>query len=511
MTLVIHAACKLPRSLFFLSIFLLSLANAQAEDKRPNILWIFVEDLSPWFGCYGHEANKNHTPVLDGLAKRGVLFERAFTTAPVCSASRSAIITGRYQTSNGTHQHRSSRSSEIPVPEAVRIHLPVGQKTLPELLRAAGYDTFNKGKDDYNFHYNRHDLYSWGTRQDYVVGQNGWQGNAAPALRDWNKGMWQDQTDKNRPWFGQLMLWGGKAKDRHVPEADRINPADVTLPAYYPDTPIQRKAWADHINAARGTDRQVGEVLQRLEKDGLLDKTIIFFFSDHGNNSSLRHKQFCYEGGLHVPLIVAGPVTNAKTGTRRPELVSALDISATTLALAGTKIPSYFEGNNLFAKDHQPRTYMISARDRCDYTIDRIRSVRTDQFRYIQNSYPERPLLQPQYRDTWPITKDLKEQKEKGTLTPYQLSYWFESRPPEELYDLAKDPDQLHNLVTDPNYRDQYQKHRQILQNWMQKTGDQGQMAESLIQLEATFELWKDKPIFKDAPKNPEYSPFLNP
>ena len=128
----------------FLRLLLLgviSLSAAAATDmRRPNILWIFSEDLSPYMGCYGDPINAGHTPTIDKFAAQGVLFTRAFATAPVCSASRSAIITGVMQTTTGTHQHRSSRTTDGEVvPEELRIHLPEGMETLPELMRAAGY------------------------------------------------------------------------------------------------------------------------------------------------------------------------------------------------------------------------------------------------------------------------------------------------------------------------------------------------------------------------------------
>ena len=164
----------------FLASTLLFLSAFGQASEQPNILWIFSEDLSPYFGCYDDPINAGHTPFIDQLAANGVLFKRTFMPAPVCSAARSAMITGVMQTTTGTHQHRSSRSPDgTVVPEDTRIHLPVGMKTIPELMRDAGYFTFNTGKDDYNFHYDRRELYTYGTKDDYEVGMNGWQGNFA--------------------------------------------------------------------------------------------------------------------------------------------------------------------------------------------------------------------------------------------------------------------------------------------------------------------------------------------
>jgi arylsulfatase A-like enzyme len=493
-------------TLLFLGCFHLL---AAADSSRPNILWIFAEDLSPFFGCYGDPVNAGHTPEIDRLAARGVLYKRAYATSPVCSSSRSALITGVMQTTTGTHQHRSSRTTdgEI-VPEDLRIHLPAGMKTIPELLRENGYFTFNSGKDDYNFHYDRRALYDVGTEDGYLPGMNGWQGNRATHWRSFTEDVWDSRKKNDQPWFGQIQIDGGKGDQRYLDKSDSIANDAVELPPYFPDTPALRYAWAVHYNNARGSDRRVAQILRELESDGGMENTIVFFFSDHGSNTSLRHKQFCYEGGLLVPLIIAGEHPSIRPGQKVEDLVSLLDVSATTLGLAGVELPEHLDGQDLFAGDYLPRDYVIGARDRCDYTIDRIRTVRTDDFRYIRNSYPERPLLQPGYRDNRRPTKDLRRLHEAGELTNYQAELWFGIRPSEELYDLAADPHQMNNLACDENFRAELLRHRSILDAWIEKTDDQGRYPESDAQLKATYELWKDRDIFKNAKVNPEYSKF---
>ncbi|MEM9160673.1 MAG: sulfatase [Verrucomicrobiota bacterium] len=496
------------RVIFAFSLIFAAAAGLSAETK-PNILWIFSEDLSPYMGCYGDEINKDHTPTIDQFAKDGVLFTRAFVTAPVCSASRSAVITGVMQTTTGTHLHRSSRWTDgTIVPESARVYLPKGIKTIPELMRDAGYFTFNSGKDDYNFHYDRRELYTVGNPPNYKVGMNGWQGNRAEHALSFDKDTWKSRPDKSQPWFGQIELKGGKARDRHVRSGHKLEKEALTPPPYFPDTPEHRKSWTEHYNAARGADHQIQQILDLLEADGELENTIIFFFSDHGNNQSLRHKQFCYEGGVHVPLMIKGAHPSLKAGVVRTELVSALDVSATTLAMGGAVMPDYLDGQDLFGKNYKPREHIISARDRCDYTIDRIRTVRTENLRYIRNYFPKRPLLQAQYRDNRPVVMDLKKLHAAGKLTAYQSEHWFGIRPEEELYDLSKDPYQLNNLADDPAYAKQLKTHRNILKKWIRKTDDQGQYEETAESLRGTYELWKNKEIFMNADVNPEYDQF---
>ncbi|TYA72040.1 sulfatase [Seonamhaeicola marinus] len=485
--------------------------NKNKEPKRPNILWIVAEDLSPFMGCYGDTINQGYTPIIDKLASDGVLFRRAYASAPVCSASRSAFITGKMQTTIGTHQHRSSRTTdgEI-VPDELRINLPDSIKTIPELMREAGYFTFNSGKDDYNFHYDRRGLYTVGTEDNYAEGMNGWQGNRAKNYMSFTENVWSSRPSKDQPWFGQIQIMGGKRDYKYVREGEQLEDNEVPLPPYYPDTPVQRKSWTIHYNANRGSDVAVENILNQLEADGALENTIIFFFSDHGSNTSLRHKQFCYEGGMKVPLIIKGNHPSLQKGAVRDDLVSLLDVSATTLAIGGVELPKYLDGQDLFGKNYRNRNYVIGARDRCDFTIDRIRTVVSEKYRYIKNYHPERPMLQASYRDTHANVRDMKKQFNAGSLTPYQEQFWFGKRPHEELYDLENDPHQINNLANEPKLASVLKEHRQVLDTWIKETNDKGQYPESSVQLEATYNLWKEKKQFKNAARvNPEYNQFI--
>lgn len=445
--------------------------------EKPNILWIFVEDLSPWMETYGDEVNAGKTPTLTAMSKNGVQFSRCYVPAPVCSACRSAMLTGVYQTTTGAHHHRSSRTAEAP------IHFPKGIKTLPQIFKENGYATFNKGKDDYNFAYKRAEHYTIGNLKSKSGGYTG-KGN----------GSWTD-VPKGMPWFGQIQLRGGKANTKKL--KDKVDPSSMKVPPYFPNEEMFRKEWAHHYDTVRVTDVDVKKIMGGLKQDGLLENTIVFFFSDHGNNHSLRHKQFCYEGGVHVPLIISGP--GVEKNRVRKEMISALDISATSLAMAGIDLPEYLHGKDLFAKDYQPRDHVISARDRCDYTIDRIRTVRTEKYRYLKNFLTDRVLMQPQYRDIQAPTKRLRELHKSGKLGKIPEWAFFGKRPAEELYDLEKDPHQVNNLAADPAYKVELKKHRDLLNSWIKETGDKGEQPESEEQLRATYKRWGNKCV------NPEY------
>ena len=458
--------------LLIFPLFLLFLQSPQVSADKPNILWVFIEDMSPWIGCYGDKINAKKTPNIDSLATRGVRFTRCYVPCPVCSPCRSAMITGAYQTTTGIHNHRSSRS------KAGAIHLPKGITTVPQIFRKNGYDTFNSGKEDYNFVFKTSELYSIeGRKRDLAA--------------------WRKLSGK-RPWFGQIQLAGGKSNTRKW--TDKVDPASVTPPPYFPNNALFRKWHAHHYDTVRQTDDDTRRIIENLKADGLLENTIIFWFTDHGNNHSLRAKQFCTEAGTHVPLIILGPdKQHLKPGTVRADLTSTLDIAATSLALAAIDIPGYFDGVNLFGSEFKPRKHVISARDRCDYTIDYIRSVRTDRYRYIRNFLTDRPLLQPQYRDNRDYTIFLRKAHQAGTLPPLVDKIFFGPRPREELYDLQQDPHEIRNLAGDPALQKVLQEHREILANWQKRTDDKGQYPESDAGLREVLNQWKDKCV------NPEY------
>jgi len=423
--------------------------SVASADVRPNILWLVQEDTSPWMGCYGYEANIGKTPVIDKLAEGGVLFKRAYVPAPVCSSCRSSFIVGAYQFRFGAHEHRSRRG-------AARKPPPEGMKTLPKLFQDAGYFTFNIGKTDYNF--TSGDVYS--------------------KL----SGKWTD-LPKDEPFFGQIQLKGGKTNTKKWPKDRKTDRKSAVVPADYPQNEMYREIVAQHCDAIRSDDDRIGGILASLKEHGLEDSTIVVYFSDHGANNLVRHKQMPTEAGLHVPLIVKGPEKWVPAGQIRNDLVSILDVSATTLSWAGIAHPEWMEGQNLFAADFTPREFVGSGRDRCDHTIDRVRTIRTDRYRYTRNYKLDRVFLQPQYRDGRDYLIFLRDAYADGTLAPKLAEIYFGERPAEELYDIEKDPAQVNNLARSANHQDVLSQHRKLLEAWVAK-GDLGAGEEPDIELE---------------------------
>lgn len=445
------------------------------DTSRPNILWVYLEDTNAWMSCYGDEVVE--TPNIDALAARGVRFDRAYQTAGVCSPTRSAVITGMYQTSIGAHEHYSSFEEWRGVVMDEWDPNYLGVRTIPEIFRLAGYYTFNEGKFHYNFRYDASDLYD-------RTGRNGFKG-----ARDGTE--WSGRKD-GQPFFGQIQLRGGKRGD----SPRRVDPADVSVPPYYPDHPVYRREIAHHYDTILKMDEILGDIVDALKRDGLYENTIVFFFSDHGMRLP-RHKQFLYEGGIRVPLVIAGPgVPESKV---RGDLVSGIDLGPTALRMAGINIPPHMEGRDVFAKDYR-RDYAVAARDRCDYTIDRIRAVVTKRYKYIRNFMTDRPYLQPQYRDGRESMKVLKQLYAEGELDGFQARFASDERPAEELYDLKADPHETKNLVHSYERRHQLAlaEMRMFLHRWIVETNDQGRFPETDEALKAVIKRWGRKAVNKE-------------
>lgn len=455
--------CRVPLCVLCVSAVILSVPSG-AIAGRPNILWLIGEDLGVQLNCYGYTTEVS-TPNLDALAKSGVRFSRAYTTAPVCSASRSAFMTGMYQTTIGAHNHRSHRDDGYALPPGVRV--------LTDPLREAGYFTANvrnlpppikfkgTGKTDWNFTY---------------------PGGQAKAF---DSADWAD-LKSHQPFLAQINFSETHRPYRAPKKAD---PARVVLPPYYPDHPVTRQDYAQYLDDVAELDRKVGVVLKRLEADGLADNTIVLFMGDHGE-SHVRGKQFCYEEGLHIPLIVSIPkglvtsVTGSWTpGTTDDRLIEAIDLAPTFLDLAGAKIPEKTQGRIFLGpRTAAPRQYAFGARDRCDETVFRLRTVRDDRYRYIKNFTPDRPFLQKNaYKEKeYPVWNLLKELDAQGKLTSEQKFLTAPTMPAEELYDLRADPHEVRNLAgsADPEHRAALKHLREAVENWITDTDDQGRTFE---------------------------------
>ena len=427
---------------------------AQAAPQ-PNILWLIGEDLGPELACYG--TPESVSPNLDRLATEGVRYTR-FYSGMVCSPSRSAFMTGMYATTLGAHNHRTINKKP----------LPEGVKVLTDWMRDAGYFTANivqlpesfgfkgTGKTDWNFSYEGQpfDSANWG------------------------------DLKAHQPFFAQINFQETH-RAYHAPK--RADPTKVQIPPYYPDHPVTRKDWAAYLDSITELDRKVGLVLEQLKADGLNDNTIVVFFGDNGQ-SMVRGKQFCYEEGLHVPLLIRWPKTIPAPAHFKPGLVDdrflhSIDLAPTMLASAGAKKPAAMQGR-IFLGDQTepPRSYVFGARDRCDETAMRIRTVRDERYRYIRNFTPEVPFLATNaYKArAYPVWNLLHQLHAEGKLTPPQEFLCQPRMPDEELYDLQTDPHEIRNLAKSnvAEHQSRLRALRGVLEKWIEETNDQGRIPE---------------------------------
>lgn len=459
-----------------LCLWCFSITNAPVAaepPRRPNIVWIVGENIALDLGCYGEKLVA--TPNLDRLAAEGVRYTRVFSTSPVCAPSRSAFMTGMYQTTTGTHPMRSHRDDDY--------RLPAGVRPLTQRLREAGYFTANikvigqqlvgTGKLDLNFVnegpiYESDDWSQLKSHQPFFV-----QINTPEVEYD----IYDRQTARK-----ERVEWVGEREHPQLATADNVSP-----PPYYPDHLVTRQEWARYLNSISGMDRRVGVVLDRLRDEGLADDTIVIFFADNGRLEA-RGIHWCYDSGIHVPLIVRWPKNHSappqyQSGSVSDQLLSLLDVTATTLSLAGVQPPIGMQGR-VFLGDRAepPRQYAFSARDRIDETVCRIRSVHDGRFHYLRNFTPEVGFTSlNRYKEkcflVMPLMRELHSQ---GKLTGPPLALMTTPAPPEELYDIESDPHEIHNLATSDQveHREALLRLHSALDVWITETNDLGQWPE---------------------------------
>ena len=463
-------------SAFFVIVSLGIVFSAQAE--KPNILWIIAEDMGPELACYG--TPEVNTPALDTLAADGVRYTNAFTVTGVCSTSRSSFMTGMYAMSIGAHNHRSNRDGNFPLPDGVRV--------LTDWLRPEGYFTANirkltsdeklaafmkgTGKTDWNFTY---------------------KSPVDSKLTPFDSDNWDDLKG-NQPFYAQVNFSethrGGSWNNAHqeIPEEDLADPAKVIIPPYYPDHPVTRAVWAQYLNTVMAVDRKVAFIRKLLVRDGLDKNTVVVFMGDHGR-AMPRSKQWVYDSGVRIPLIIYWPEGNSDLpqpahymrGTVSSQLVQSIDLSATTLAFAGAKKPAKMQGRVFLGNQTEPaRSYAFAGRDRGDETVLMVRSVRGNRYRYIRNKYPDRPFLEiNRYKEaSYPIIGLMRDLHVQGKLSGPPTVLMQPNRPAEELYLLEEDPYEINNLINSPEHAKVAIRLRKKLNEWQDEIDDKGRIEE---------------------------------
>lgn len=451
---------------------------SRRAPERPNILLLTAEDLSSRIGAFGDDVAL--TPHLDQLAREGVRYPNTFTTAGVCAPSRAALITGVRQTALGAQHMRSNRLQDfraVPPPEV---------KAFPELLRKAGYFTFTTQKLDYQFSLPFPGSGPFTIWDQETFSYADWQGSPddRPFYGQVNFGVTHESGIFPLAWpknlLGLIMLPGSFF--RTLGYDDVIDPADVEVPPYYPDTEVIRRDIARQYENVRIMDEEVGRVLADLERDGLAESTIVLWTTDHGDGLP-RGKRELFDSGIKVPMIIRWPERfrppGVEAGSVDERLVSFVDIAATILSLAGVKPPDWMDGQVFAGPDAAPpRRYVYASRDRLDEWPDRQRAVRDARYKYIRNYEPGTPGARHlAFRDNQDIMLELWKLLDEGELDAAQR-LWFEPRPVDELYDTREDPHEVVNLADDPAHAATLARMQQALDAWMAERPDLSEMPE---------------------------------
>jgi len=440
-------------------------AQPAKEGKPLNIVWLSVEDMSPWIGPYGD--NTVPTPNLDKLAEQGVTYDNAFATSPVCAPARSSIITGMFATRIGTMQMRNGNPSSAAIkknPDAYKDIPgyeglpPAFVRGFPEHLRAAGYYCTNASKQDYQFKPPK-------TVWDESSGKASWKNRA-----------------EGQPFFA-VFNHTGTHESKGFPKAKRnppaMKPSALTIPPIYPDTPNVRDAMARTYNNIAAMDKWVGQKMKELEDAGVLDNTVVIYWSDHGVGLP-RGKRSCYNTGLRVPVIVRYP-DGKDAGTREKRVISFVDLGPSALSLAGIKPDERLDGTPFLGehatdRDDYRNGYAYANADRFDAEREQTRTVSDGRYRYIRNYITDVPYLLPvAYREQIPMTHDLyKLRDETGSAKKAHWQFVAKVRPKEEFYDSQADPWEYKNLIDAPEHQERIKAMRAKLGEWIKDTGDLG-------------------------------------
>ena len=426
------------------------LADAAQGTDRPNILWVVSEDTSPYLGCYGHE--NATTPNLDRLASEGIIYENAFADAPVCAPARCTLITGMNASSLGTHHMRS----QYAIPDSARY--------FPLYLREAGYYCTNNRKEDYNTHKVP------GTWSD------AWHESSGNAH--------YRKRENGQPFFS-VFNYGASHESTIFQKGGDLNhdPQKMELPPYHPDLPEVRRDWAEYFDGIQKIDRQIGRRLQELEKRGVAENTIVFYYGDHGGVLP-RSKRYLFDSGTRVPLIVRFPqkwqhLAPAPPGSSLSRPVSFVDFAPTVMSLAGVSVPDHMEGRPFLGDQAEPsRDYAHLFRGRMDERYDMMRAVRGRRYLYIRNYIPHR-IYGQHLRYLWNAqsTRAWQQAYRQGECNEVQSRFW-NTKPPEELYDIREDPHNVHNLVEDPAHEAVLQQMRRANLQHLREIRDAGFLPE---------------------------------
>ena len=471
--------------------------------KKPNIVWLVAEDLSPYLPSFGDSTIA--TPNISRLAEEGVRYSNVFSTSGVCAPSRCALITGMYPSSIGGHNMRTQYVKAHM--DAVGLVLyevvpPPDVKMMSEIMRMNGYYCTNNDKQDYQF---APTATAWDESSSYAHWRN--RPDDKPFFSVFNfdvtheSQVFKPTSKKNLRYLDEgfpdrSIKYQGSIDSvdwvLHVPED-----LDVPVPPYLPNTaPVLQDIRRVYSNI-KVFDEEIGVILAQLEEDSLLDNTIVVLYTDHGGPLP-RQKRLLYESGLKVPMIIRYPGKQG-AGVVDDQLISFIDFAPTTFSFAGVKPPDYIQGQ-AFAGQYratEPRKYIHAAADRLDDQYDMIRAVRDYRYKYLRNFKPDQGYYLPvEFREQMASMQELLHLRDEGKLNDVQMQWFRESKPEEELFDTWTDPHEINNLAGDPAYATKLAELREECSRWMKAIDDKGHIPEKEL-LEQFWPGWK-QPVTED-------------
>jgi N-sulfoglucosamine sulfohydrolase len=441
------------------------LAQADESAPRPNILWITSEDnASQWLGCYGNE--QAQTPRLDALAADSLLFTHAYSNAAVCAVARSTLLNGAYAVTQGTQHMRS------------RYRIPVSFKSYVTYLRQQGYFCTNNSKTDFNFAGDDRKIWDECSKTaDYKHRSAGQSFFAVSNLMvSHESSLFPKVVKENR-------------EKGIIPPRPRLDPNSLSLPPYVPDLPEMRSDFAIYYDNITAMDRQVGELLDELERRGEADNTIVFYFSDHGGPTP-RGKRYLTDTGVRVPLLIHFPnkwqqLSPFKMGTKVDEMVSFVDLAPTLLSLSGVEKPAQMQGRAFLgarrvAPPKSADVFLFA--DRFDDINGMRRGITDGRFKYVRQFSSHLPAAPYSYYPlTMPSWRAWQKAWQDGQLSGYYKSLWEPRQPIEDLYDTQADPWETHNLAGDPRFADRLLTMRSRLRSIMADVHDTGLVPEAMF------------------------------
>ena len=428
-------------------------------QETPNFLWLVCEDQSLFFSVYGD--SNAHTPNINALAEDGVIYKNCYTPSPVCSPSRSSLITGMYPTTIGTQHMRAYKKSAAKNTKNSHNKLPYYSpkpekpvRFFTENLRANGYYCTNNAKEDYNMLCSP---LAWDESSKTAHWRKKEVGQAFFSVFNFNV------THESKIW-------------KNNEEYTKEELENIRAPYIFPENDEIKSDVLTNYKNIEKLDAKIGVLLNQLKEDGLYDNTIIFFFSDHGGPFP-RYKRSIYETGIRCPMVAKW--IGQKNTKQTYQLVSFVDFAPTILDVAKIQSDVSFEGVSFYNKDQ--RDYVYAATDRFDGSLDMRRSIRGSDFKLIYNGDTTSPVYKPvNYRQQMKTMRVLDSLQDKQELNTYFSNWFSKNKDRFELYEVSEDYYEANNLMPYPEYERIFKTLQQHLFTWMEES-DFGNLSESTM------------------------------